>query len=62
MRAQVQAFATSLLDHVRTSEELEIILNYEPTGFGWEPGEHQNLDRLKMAIRYKQKMVSFFYE
>ncbi|XP_044594213.1 transient receptor potential protein [Cotesia glomerata] len=50
-----QVFATSLLDHVRTSHELEIILNYNPTGDNWEPGERQTLERLKLAIKYKQK-------
>lgn len=52
-----QVFATSLLDHVRTSHELEIILNYNPTGDNWEPGERQTLERLKLAIKYKQKQV-----
>lgn len=53
----VQTFATSLVDHVRTSHELEIMLNYEPDGDPWEPGERQTLERLKLAIKYKQKMV-----
>lgn len=57
MRSQVQTFATALLDHVRTSEELEILLNYDPEGSLWEPGQHQTLERLKMAINYKQKLV-----
>lgn len=60
MRANVQQFATSLLDHARTSYELEIILNYDPDGDFWEPGERQTLERLKLAINYKQKMVTFF--
>ncbi|XP_043491754.1 transient receptor potential protein [Polistes fuscatus] len=55
MREQTQTFATSLLDHARTSYELEIMLNYNPTGDNWEPGERQTLDRLKLAIKYKQK-------
>ncbi|XP_076686559.1 transient receptor potential isoform X2 [Andrena cerasifolii] len=55
MREQTQNFATALLDHARTSLELEIMLNYNPTGDNWEPGERQTLDRLKLAIKYKQK-------
>ncbi|XP_034190948.1 transient receptor potential [Osmia lignaria lignaria] len=55
MREQTQNFATSLLDHARTSLELEIMLNYNPHGENWEPGERQTLDRLKLAIKYKQK-------
>lgn len=57
MRQQAQQFATSLLDHARTSYELEIMLNYNPTGENWDPGERQTLDRLKLAIKYKQKQV-----
>jgi transient receptor potential cation channel subfamily C member 4 len=59
MRKNVQEFATALLDHARTSNELEIMLNYNPSGENWEPGERQTLDRLKMAIKYKQKQVFF---
>ncbi|RLU15644.1 hypothetical protein DMN91_011398 [Ooceraea biroi] len=55
MRELTQQFATSLLDHVRTSYELEIMLNYNPSGDNWDPGERQTLDRLKLAIKYKQK-------
>lgn len=57
MRSNVQQFATSLLDHARTSYELEIMLNYDPDGDTWEPGDHQGLERLKLAIKYKQKQV-----
>nr|XP_023013242.1 transient receptor potential protein-like [Leptinotarsa decemlineata] len=56
MRNQVQNFATSLLDHARTSYELEIMLNYDPEGEEtWVTGERQTLERLKLAIKYKQK-------
>lgn len=58
MRKNCQEFATALLDHARTSNELEIMLNYNPSGENWEPGERQTLERLKLAIKYKQKMVS----
>lgn len=59
MRQNVQEFSTSLLDHSRTSHELEVMLNYNPiTGSDiWEPGDRQTLERLKLAIKYKQKMV-----
>ncbi|XP_052749802.1 transient receptor potential protein [Galleria mellonella] len=57
LRQQCQEFATSLLDHTRTSKELEIMLNYNPWDLdSWEPGERQTLGRLKLAIKYKQKM------
>ncbi|XP_050498133.1 transient receptor potential protein-like isoform X3 [Diabrotica virgifera virgifera] len=55
MRNQVQQFATSLLDHARTSHELEIMLNYDTEGDIWVTGERQTLERLKLAIKYKQK-------
>lgn len=59
MRLQCQEFATSLLDHARTSHELEIMLNFNGSEVDeyWEPGERQTLERLKLAIRYKQKKV-----
>ena len=55
MRKQVQEFATSLLDHARTSYELEIMLNYDIAGEIWDPGETQTLERLKLALKCKQK-------
>jgi transient receptor potential cation channel subfamily C len=58
MRSQCQEFATALLDHVRTSLELEVMLNHNPEGEHWDPGERQTLERLKLAIKYKQKQVS----
>lgn len=60
MRKNCQEFSTSLLDHSRTSYELEVMLNYNATpGCDiWEPGDRQSLERLKMAIKYKQKAVS----
>lgn len=59
MRKQCQEFATSLLDHARTSHELENMLNFNGSDVDeyWEPGERQTLERLKLAIRYKQKKV-----
>ncbi|XP_064555256.1 transient receptor potential protein [Drosophila montana] len=57
MRQAVQNFVTALLDHARTSMELEVMLNFnhEPSQAIWGPGQRQTLDRLKLAIRYKQK-------
>ncbi|XP_053658439.1 transient receptor potential protein [Anopheles marshallii] len=57
MRLAAQEFATALLDHARTSNELEIMLNYSPGAVdNWEPGERQTLERLKLALNHKQKM------
>lgn len=63
MRQNVQTFATSLLDHSRTSHELEVMLNYNPLPGSdtWEPGDRQSLDRLKLAIKYKQKAVGYSF-
>lgn len=57
MRQSVQEFAKDLLDHSRTSNELEIMLNFsaDQAVGTWEPGDHQTLERLKLAINYKQK-------
>lgn len=57
MRKNVMEFSTALLDHARTSNELEIMLNFtaDEDEAPWEPGERQTLDRLKLAIKYKQK-------
>lgn len=55
MRKQCQDFATALLDHTRTSHELAIILNYDPTGPNYEQGDRMHLNRLKLAIKLKQK-------
>jgi len=59
MRQAVQDFVTALLDHARTSMELEVMLNFnhEPSQQIWSIGQRQTLDRLKLAIRYKQKTV-----
>nr|CAB02410.1 Trp protein [Calliphora vicina] len=57
MRHGVQEFVTSLLDHARTSTELEVMLNFnhEASNDIWTPGQRQTLERLKLAIKYKQK-------
>lgn len=48
------------MDHARTSYELDVMLNYDPEeNFDvWEPGKRGTLERLKLAIKYKQKNVS----
>ena len=55
LRKQVQEFVTGLIDHTRTSFELEVILNHNPNGTPWQVGEIQTLERLKLSIEYKQK-------
>ncbi|GFX60106.1 transient receptor potential-gamma protein [Trichonephila clavipes] len=57
LRRQCQNFATALLDHTRSSYELEAMLNYDPTGPAFEHGDRMHLSRLKLAIKYKQKKV-----
>jgi len=55
LRKQVQNFATALLDHTRSSCELEILLNHDPAGPAYQHGERMHLNRLKLAIKYRQK-------
>lgn len=47
MQKQCQTFATALLDHVRSSYELEVMLNYSTDAKEiWEPGDRQGLSKL----------------
>lgn len=58
LRKQCQQFATALLDHTRTTHELEVLLNYDPKDTDALDGEssgRMTLSRLKLAIRCKQK-------
>lgn len=55
LRHQCQQFAVDLLDQTRTSQELAIILNYDPEAPPYMDGEHMGLARLEAAIDYKQK-------
>merc|ERR550532_3334328 len=55
LRRQSQDFGTALLDHTRSSYELEVLLNYDPDGPAYQHGERMHLKRLKLAIKYKQK-------
>ncbi|XP_077268928.1 LOW QUALITY PROTEIN: transient receptor potential-like [Temnothorax americanus] len=53
LRRQVEKFAVDLLQHVRTTTELDTILNYDPEEENAELSKQ--LARLKQAIEYKQK-------
>lgn len=61
LRRRCQDFATALLDHTRTSNELEVMLNHDPTGPIFEHGERMHLNRLKLAIKLRQKKVSLIF-
>ena len=62
LRGQCTKFATSLLDHTRSSTELEILLNHDPTGPVYQHGDRMHLNRLKLAIKYRQKKVGIIFE
>ncbi|XP_014469210.1 PREDICTED: transient-receptor-potential-like protein [Dinoponera quadriceps] len=53
LRRQVEKFAVDLLQHVRTTTELDTILNYDPEEKNAELSKQ--LARLEQAIEYKQK-------
>ncbi|XP_011503565.1 PREDICTED: transient receptor potential-gamma protein isoform X1 [Ceratosolen solmsi marchali] len=55
LRRQCQDFATALLDHTRSSYELEVLLNHDPSGPAFEHGERMHLNRLKLAVKLRQK-------
>lgn len=57
LRRQCQKFAVDLLDQSRSSQELAIILNYDPDAPPYEDGDHMKLARLELAINFKQKKV-----
>lgn len=57
-----QQFSVDLLDEIRGSKELEVVLNHDSRS----PDDDQNkenkkLNRLKLAIKYKQKKVKCIY-
>ncbi|KYB28200.1 Transient receptor potential-gamma protein-like Protein [Tribolium castaneum] len=62
LRKQCQDFATALLDHTRSSYELEVLLNHDPTGPAFEHGDRMHLNRLKLAIKLRQKKVRLYVE
>ncbi|XP_064607916.1 transient receptor potential-gamma protein-like [Liolophura sinensis] len=51
-----QDFAVDLLEQTRGSKELEIVLNHDTSNPSEEQGERMKLSRLKLAIKFKQKM------
>lgn len=55
LRRQCQGFAVDLLDQSRSSQELAIVLNYDPESPPYMDGDHMKLARLELAIDYKQK-------
>lgn len=57
LRRQCQQFAVDLLSQTRSSQELAIILNYDPDAPPYEVGDRMHLARLIQAIQYKQKKV-----
>uniref|UniRef100_A0A673HW81 Short transient receptor potential channel 4-like n=1 Tax=Sinocyclocheilus rhinocerous TaxID=307959 RepID=A0A673HW81_9TELE len=56
---QCKLFAKDLLDQTRSSRELELILNYKDNMNLLEDEGNNDLARLKLAIKYHQKEVSF---
>ncbi|GAB0180260.1 short transient receptor potential channel 4 [Grus japonensis] len=52
---QCKQFAKDLLDQTRSSRELEIILNYRDDNSLIEEQSGNDLARLKLAIKYRQK-------
>lgn len=54
LRSQCQTFATRLMDHTRTSKELELLLNYNYHNDD-QIMDKKECNRLKMAIQCKQK-------
>lgn len=61
-----QEFAVDLLDQIRGSKELEVILNHDMTNPAYseggqeiepKPTDKMKLSRLKLAIKFKQKKV-----
>ncbi|XP_069973432.1 transient receptor potential protein isoform X1 [Penaeus vannamei] len=55
LRTQVLEFAMRLVDETRSSDELEIILNYDPEGEPYQKGQFMHLNRLKDAVDNNQK-------
>lgn len=56
---QCKQFAKDLLDQTRSSRELEMILNYRDDFNLLDEEGNNDLARLKLAIKYHQKEVSF---
>ena len=58
LKRKCKLFATALLDHTRTSHELEIILNYDPLQPVLENDGRMTLRRLRLAVKLHQKEVN----
>jgi hypothetical protein len=65
---QCQDVAVGLLDQVRGSDELEMVLNYDPDSPETTSGDtsrdyggRMKLNRLKLAVKYKLKRVGIQY-
>lgn len=58
---QCKRFAKDLLDQTRSSRELELILNFRDDLSLLEEESNNELARLKLAIKYRQKEVSPFW-
>lgn len=56
---QCKKFAKDLLDQTRSSRELEIVLNFKDSVTPLNNESSNDLARLKLAIKYYQKEVSF---
>jgi len=67
LSTQCKRFPCELLDQCRSSEEVIAVLNRktapaEPSMYDEAPqNERLSLDRLKLALKYEQKMASFDY-
>ena len=59
LRIKCQKFATSLLNHTRSSNELEVLLNHNVDRSSRPTTRPFHLDRLKLAIKLQQKEVGF---
>lgn len=57
---QCKCFAKDLLDQTRSSRELELILNFRDDLNLLDEESNNELARLKLAIKYRQKEVSPF--
>lgn len=59
---QCKCFAKDLLDQTRSSRELELILNFRDDVNLLQDEANNELARLKLAIKYRQKEVPFCFE
>ncbi|XP_049268143.1 transient-receptor-potential-like protein [Rhipicephalus sanguineus] len=55
LQRQCQDFATSLLDHIRTSAELACIMNHQVKAAENQEDDNMSLARLELAIAHQQK-------